>query len=224
MGTPQEPIEFPLRPAPGRPSHAGGASASPGTRLAATPPPPGRHPAGPTFLLGPRRGHDEREQQVERAQQAGRGLHGGGARSSSFCSGSSRCPSCSCACSRPLLLHRCRLRAAELELERGPSRRGGGDGGGAGAVVSFSGSWPRRRTPQSTSGLSRARAPAVCPCACRSLWVRPCASVSVTGSRPPHRLRRRVRAHRGPRVKRGGRPYWRRARAARGLRRAERRR
>lgn len=120
---------------------------------------PGPGDAGrltPTFLLGPRRGHDEGHHQVQRSQEAGgcaprapaaagRGLQTGhGGRGGS--GGGSRCSS-----SGPLP-HPCRPGAAALEVRRGPSRLGGG---GAGAVVRAlaaapggdSGSGPRARAP-----------------------------------------------------------------------------
>lgn len=87
----------------------------------------------PTFLLGPRRGHDEGHYQVQRSQEAGgraprapaaagRGLQTGpGGRES----GGGSC------CSSGPLPHPCRPGAAALQVWRGPSRRGGG----AGAVV-----------------------------------------------------------------------------------------
>lgn len=99
---------------------------------------PGPGDAGrltPTFLLGPRRGHDEGHHQVQRSQEAGgraprapaaagRGLQTGpggrGGGGGSCCSSSGPLP------------HPCRPRAAALEIRRGPSRLGGG---GAGAVV-----------------------------------------------------------------------------------------
>lgn len=120
---------------------------------------PGPGDAGrltPTFLLGPRRGHDEGHHQVQRSQEAGgcaprapaaagRGLQTGhGGRGGS--GGGSRC-----SFSGPLP-HPCRPGSAALEVRRGPSRLGGG---GAGAVVRAlaaapggdSGSGPRARAP-----------------------------------------------------------------------------
>lgn len=90
----------------------------------------GCRPVTPTFLLGPRHGHDEGHYQVQRSQEAGgsaprapaaasRGLQTGpGSRGS----GGGSCGP---------LPHPCRPGAAALRIWRGPSRRGGG---GAGAV------------------------------------------------------------------------------------------
>lgn len=124
----------------------------------------------PTFLLGPRRGHDEGHYQVKRSQEGGgraprapaaasRGLQtgsGGGG------SGGGSC------CFSSLLSHPCRPGAAALELRRGPSRRGGG--GGAGAVV---------RTRAATPGTRAAPSPGLG----LRVWVwGPCVRVSETVS------------------------------------------
>lgn len=130
-----------------------------------------RRPVTPTFLLGPRRGHDEGHYQVQRSQEAGgraprapaaagRGLQTGpGGRES----GGGSC------CSSGPLPHPCRPGAAALEVWRGPSRRGGG----AGAVV---------RARAAAPGTKAAPGPGL---GLRAwVWVRVCvwARVSVTAA------------------------------------------
>lgn len=125
----------------------------------------------PTFLLGPRRGHDEGHYQVQRSQEAGgraprapaaagRGLQTGpGGRES----GGGSC------CSSGPLPHPCRPGAAALQVWRGPSRRGGG----AGAVV---------RARAAALGTRAAPGPGL---GLRAwVWVRVCvwARVSVTAA------------------------------------------
>lgn len=131
-----------------------------------------RRPVTPTFLLGPRRGHNEGHHQVQRSQEARgcaprtsaaarRGLQTG----PGGCGGGGGGSSCS---SRPLP-HPCRPGAAALEVRRGPSRRGGG----AGAVVRAGAAGPEARVAAGP-GL---RLPAW-------VWVRACvwAKVSVTAA------------------------------------------
>lgn len=96
-------------------------------------------------------------------------------------------------CSSRPLPHPCRPRAAALKVRRGPSRRSGG----AGAVVRVGAAVPERewrRAQGSGSGSVRA-----------------CGRVCQSRPRPRHSLRG-VEAER-LRVRHGGRPYWKRARA-----------
>lgn len=146
-----------LRPAALPPRSQPGSGLRESAVTAAAPGPGDAGRLTPTFLLGPRRGHDEGHHQVQRSQEAGgcaprapaaasRGLQTGhGGRGGS--GGGSRC-----SFSGPLP-HPCRPGAAALEVRRGPCRLGGG--GGAGAVVrdlaaapgGDSGSGPRARAP-----------------------------------------------------------------------------